>query len=46
MQTIGQKNGKMESEDYYNRDKTYNYKAIFYSVIGILIIILLTLIYK
>ena len=32
----------MTSEEYYNRDRTIEYKVVFWCVIGIFILILLT----
>jgi len=31
----------MKSEDYYNRDKSYSYKVVFWSMIGIMLVILI-----
>lgn len=31
----------MTPEEYYNRDKSYSYKAVFWSIIGFIIIVLL-----
>ena len=42
----GNKKKKMESDSYYNRNKSFNYKAVFYSIIGIAILIFLIVIYK
>jgi hypothetical protein len=33
------------SENYYNRDRTYNYKACFWSMIGIIGIITIILLF-
>jgi len=35
----------MTSEEYYNRDKTYSYKAVYYSMIAMAIIILILMIF-